>query len=644
MVGRKTRLGNFAKKPLSKPSRPEEVKLHSLTVVSQQGRERPIEREFPFDKFLNVPLIMNTLPALRREVLRRKTPNSIKQLKSFLRDLADYTSYYAEISGHEVTTLAEIDVAFSHAVLDFLELKARRVSRLRGLLAVLRAIGVEKKLLPVVPWEDSPPSPRQLLSPEVVKKALGKAKNDVRVIFRRMNEASALSKIGHDPRRASGGKLGDWQKPECRYWIMENVFKFEARLFDQLRFELGYNSELRGLENKPGAEYVDTDGTIRRHNGWLGHQRWQFPFAGDLAPFLVILMLRSSVNAAALSTIKVNKVWHVPCPIKLGSNRGEEFVYILCEKVRGRTKAGRPPKIVRFISEATHWAHPYMLLRFIEAWTKPLRREIYRRIAEFQSMAALTVQQSDELAALIEIKDDLFIYKTEQQISSFARDINSSKLGRAFTAALQRYGLPTNVRYLRDAGLAHTQRSGPSLLILRIIAQHSNVSTARIYARRAQLIARQEEMATACFDSSIELIRAKRYSKVNLRESLTRQGFNQIQVGNLVNNDNVTRFGNGCADPVHPPKQFAFGTEKGSPCRHQDCIDGCPNARWFRQSLPFLIQELQKMEEEFARAALESYLTSTLEVRIKRLKAFITRWPEDAYQKALATLARKAAA
>ena len=643
-MARKPRLGNFAKIDPSKPKGPQEVKLNSLTVVSQQGRGRSIEREFPFDKFARTPLIMNSLPALRREVLRRKTPNTLKQLKTFLRDFADYVSYYEGLAERKVATVADIDISFCHAAVDYFELKTRRVARLRATLTILRALGVDKKLLPIVPWEDSPAVPRKLLEPEVVRKAMGMAKNDVRVIFRRLREASTFSRIGHDPRRANGGKLGDWQKPECRYWIMENVFNFEARRFDQLRFELGYNSELRGLEKKPGAEYVDSDGCVKRHEGWLGHQRWKFPFAGDLAPFLVILMLRASVNAAALSTIRTNKKWYVPCPIKLGANRREDFMYILCDKVRGRRKQNKRPKVVRFISEATHWAHPFKLLKFIEAWTLPLRKEINRRITEFNSLPSLTVQQTDELATLIEIKDDLFIYKTEQQINSFARDLNAGKIGRALTATLKRYGLPTNIRYLRDVGLAHTQRGGTSLLILRIIAQHGNVSTSRLYARREQLIARQEKMVTACFDSSVELIRAKRFSKANLRESLTQQGFNQTQVENLISADNVTWFGNGCADPLNPPKPFAFGTEKGQPCRLQDCIDGCPNARWFRQSLPFLIEELGKLEHELTRAALESYLTSTLQVRIKRLKALIARWPKDAYDKALSTLARKAAA
>ncbi|WP_105436111.1 hypothetical protein [Neorhizobium tomejilense] len=643
-MARKTRLGNFSKINPTQPQGPQEVGLTSLTVVSQQGRGRSIEREFPFDRFVRTPLIMNSLPALRREVLRRKTPNSLKQLKGFLRDFADYVSYYEGLAERKVITVADVDISFCHAAVDYFELKPGRVARLRGTRALLTALGVDKKLLPIVPWEDSPTAPRKLLEPDVVKKATGMAKNDVRVIFRRLKEADTLSKIGHDPRRENGGRLRDWQKPECRYWIMENVFKFEARRFDQLRFELGYNSELRGLEKKPGAEYVDIDGCLKRHEGWLGHQRWRFPFAGDLAPFLVLLLLRASVNAAALSTIRTNKKWYVPCPIKLGANRHEDFVYILCDKVRGRRKPNKRPKVVRFISEATHWDHPFRLLKFIEAWTLPLRKEIIRRIAELNSLPSLTLQQSDELATLIEVKNDLFIFKTEQQISSFARDINSGKIGRALTATLKRYGLPTNIRYLRDVGLAHTQRSGTSLLILRIIAQHSNLSTSRLYARREQLIARQEKMTTACFDSSVELIRAKKFSKKNLRESLTRQGFNQVQVENLVSADNVTRFGNGCADPLNPPKHFAFGTEKGQPCRLQDCIDGCPNARWFRQSLPFLIEELGKLEHELAQAALESYLTSTLEVRIKRLKTLIARWPKDAYDKALNTLARKAAA
>ncbi|MGR9247052.1 hypothetical protein [Rhizobium leguminosarum] len=628
-MARKTRLGKFANTNAPKNVL-REVSTSSLTVVAQQGKNRPLERKLKFGEFSNVPLITNHIPEIRRAAARRKNPNSLKNLKSGMRDLASYTAYHSGLYGTEVAKASEVDISFTYSAVDFFEGQKGRVARLRNFNLILERLGVDKRLIPPVPWDNDPTAPRDILSDEVVRKALQLAKKDVRVIIRRLKECETLDATGHDPRRASGGKKGDWAKLECRYWIMENVFRFEARLFDQLRFELGLNSELRGLERKPGAEFVDLDGTIKRQEGWLGHLRWKFPFAVDIIPFFIIILLRASVNAAALAIVNVREPWAVPCPVRLGANRSEDFVYILCQKVRGRSKPTKRPKTIRFMSEATHWDHPYQLMKFFQNWTKPLRKEIYRQIAELTALDSITPAEEEELARLVEIKDDLFIYKTEQQISSIAEDINKGTLGRAMPAILKRYGLPSSVRFLRDVGLAHTQgTSGGNLLVLRIIANQSNISTAAAYARRKQLIAKSEEMSKASFDSSIKLIRTKNFSKDSLRRELTEQGFNDAQVDNLMNTANETRYGNRCANPTDPPKGFDYGTAPGEGCRHQDCIDGCPHARWFRQSLPTLIEQLWQMEQEHAQARLESRVLGTLETRIARVKSRISYWPQE---------------
>jgi len=631
----KTRLGNFAK--TNRPTATlQEVDTTSFTVVSQQGKNRPIERDFSLTEWVDVPLIMNHAPEIRRIIARRKTPNSLKKLHSTFGDLSAYSKYHESIFSTKIGRASEIDISFTYTAVDFFETKSDRVARLKSLNLILERLGVHPRIIPPVPWDSDPPQVRDVLPVEAIRKALRLAKSDVRVILRRLKECESLSKLGHDPRRGNGGKNGDWDKPECRYWIMENVFNFESRLFDELRFEKRLNSELRGLENRPGAEFVTPQGQIERHRGWLGHQRWKFPFASDMVPFVVIILLRASVNGGALAIVNVKEPWAVSCPVRVGANRTEEFVYILCQKVRGRSDGTKKPKTVRFISEATHWDHPFQLMTLVESWTKPLRNEIYRKIRELQLVKLRSPEQDSELGRLVEIKDDLFIYKTEQQISSFANDINKGSFGRAFTAALKRYGLPTNVRYLRDVGLAHTQStSGPNLLVLRIIANHSDISTARAYARRKQLIARQEEMAKASFDSSIELIRSNKFSKKNLRNMLTQQGFNSGQVDSLMNERNETRYGNRCADPLHPPKGFDFGTSQGESCRNQDCIDGCPHARWFRQSLPTLIAELAEMERQHRQARLENRLLSTIELRIARLKSRISYWPQKDIEEAM---------
>lgn len=623
-----TRLGKFINGTPSLPKHSTQLAKNAVTVVSQQGKERALERPLSFEKIEHSAILMSKISKLRIAGARRKTPNSIKRFKTQLQEFAAYTEYYERSFHRAITCVADIEFSFAEAAVNFYEFQPQRVTKLRSFNYILGVLGVSRKLIPPVPWDEEIPPPKSLIANETVKRAMKMARSEMRVILKRADETETLSQIGYDPRRASGAAFGSWKKPECRYWIMENVFNFEARLFDDWRFKHGLNSELRGLERNPGAEYVDDDGTIRRHEGWLGHLRWKLPFVSDMRPFLIAILLRATVNASALATIRVNKKWAVPCPVQLSQNRAVPYVYIICEKVRGRKNGKKRPKPIRFISGASQWSHPYQLLKFIEHWTLPLRKEILRQIGELAALKAPSVEQVDELNNLIEIKDDLFIYKTEQQITSFAKETNSGKFHRSLTATLKRYRLPTDIRMLRDVGLAHTQRNGTNLMLLQIVAQHSRNKTAALYARRQELEERRDKMSIACFDSSIELIRNKRFTKQNLREALTDQGFNSLQVENLLDPESRTRYGNGCAAPKDPPKGFAFGTIPGELCQQQDCLDGCPHARWFREALPTLIGELRLAEEEHKQAALESRLTSTVQARIRRLNSLIGRWPK----------------
>lgn len=634
-MAKRTRLGKFVKGTPSLPIDARKLEDHAISVVSQQGKERALERLLSFKGVEKCVLLMSNISKLRTAAVQRKTPNSVKRFRGQLREFAAYVAYYERSFQRPVNCVNDIDFSFIEAAIDFYEFQEGRVTKLTSFNYMLGALGVDRKLIPIVPWSAEIPPPKSLISEEIVKNAMKMARAEIQLIFKREKETETLGEVGFDPRRGTGAKLGSWKKPECRYWIMENVFRFEARLFDDLRFKFGLNAELRGLEKKPGAEYVADDGTVRRDEGWLGHLRWKLPFISDMRPFIIAILLRATVNASALATIRVNKKWAVPCPVQLSQNRAVPFVYILCEKVRGRKNGKARPKTIRFVSDADNWSHPYQLLKFIERWTLPLRKEILRQIGDLSSLRAPSPAQTEELKRLVEIKDDLFIYKTEQQITSFGQEMNSGGYHRSMIATLARYGLPTDLRMLRDVGLAHTQRNGPNLQLLRIIAQHGDRKTPELYARRKELDERKDKMAISCFDSSIALIKSKRFSKQNLREVLTEQGFNNPQVDNLLDADNRTRYGNGCASPTEPPKDFAFGTAPGASCQQQDCLDGCPYARWFREALPTLISELRLAEAEYRQSALESRITSTIQSRIRRLNSLISRWPKKDIDKAL---------
>ncbi|MFK4766730.1 hypothetical protein [Rhizobium sp. ZW T2_16] len=613
------------------PAMLREIKTSELSIVAQHGEKRTSERKFSFQPFEDVPLIMESTTQIWRDLLQSKTPLTLKAASSHLRDLSDYINYYHALTGSYVSSAKQIELIFCHLAVDFFEGKRGRVNRLRGFRRLMRSIGVDQKLLPIVPWDEQQPDARELIDPAIARKAMSAAKNEIRVIHRRLKEAATLSKTGHDPRRDSGGKLGDWQKPVCRYWIMENVFRFEIRNYDELRFERGLNSELRRLENQPAAEITKADGSVTRQTGWLGHLRWRYPFAGDIAPFFIAILLRGTINASTLASLVVSKPWHVPCPLNLGANASDEFVYILFNKTRGRQKAKKRPKVIRIISSKTNWSHPFQLLEFLKVLTQPLRSEIRRRIRELQGMSRLSEVDEAELSTLVEIKDDLFIFKTEQQITSLARMTNAGKMPKPIRDALERYGLPTDTRYLRDVGLANAAFSGSGidLLMMRLVAQHTNRSSAEIYARRQKLILKQEAMASSCFENSVALIRSRNFSSAALRAELTAQGFNGDETESLLSEDNTTRYGNGCATPTAPPEGFDDGNLHGSPCWSQNCIDGCPSARWFEASLPSIITELKRSEEQLANTPPDSHLLSTLPSRIKRLKTLVALWPAD---------------
>ena len=125
------------------------------------------------------------------------------------------------------------------------------------------------------------------------------------------------------------------------------------------------------------------------------------------------------------------------------------------------------------------------------------------------------------------------------------------------------------------------------------------------------------------FNHSINLIAADIFDVGSLRLLLEEQELTEQEIGHLLDHNMVARWGNRCADPYKPPKGFDRGTRAGQLCKEQNCIDGCPNARWFRDSRQVVKQLLAQYRAKMDEMPLTTVAASTLQSKIKRLQSIL---------------------
>lgn len=623
---------------------------HELTIVSTRGRGVTQTSLIDLSRFQGTNLITNHISGIRQQLLADSSRGTLKHCKQALARFQAYIRWYTESFGPAPSRAEEVNEHFCGQIVLWLAAAemgdADRSSAMRWMKRLLKAIGVSPALLPPNPFPDAAllAQARETLTSEQARQLMNRAKFEVSVVIRRTREAHRLAARGHDPRTRAGGKIGDWRRPENRAWVMKRLLKRRIETFNDLRFNHGMRGVLAQLEGQEAAEAVTPGGKVERLRGWNGHMRWFFPGISDVPAFVALLMLRTGWNLTTIASLRSRR-WLLPYPYRVGTVSEETHVYIVSHKTRGRKRKLSSSPEKKIPSSKRPWSYPYRILQFVDYWTAALRRELNRKMNALTAKPTLSKDERFEFEKLEAIKDDLFIYKTEQSISSLGWDVDREGRGAvALRSFFQRTGLPFTFRDLRDAPILFSyEQSGQNLFIAQVMAQHADRSTTALYLRRKRMIDQMSLNANRIFDGSLSLIRADEFSVETLRGRLAGQGFTPTQVDNLLDIGTTTRWGNRCADPEAPPPAFDHRDETTKACRTQDCIDGCPFARWFRESVDHVARQMVNAERVLATLGLESTEASSLESRIARCRTLLSQWPPEVGDRAVAA-AREAAA
>jgi hypothetical protein len=635
---------------IMRPQRDEPSLL--LSVTSTNGNGIVDVTALDLTPFASIGLVSNHAYEISTNLIGNARRGTLGGHRNHLHRLVRYAAWFSERHGRAPETAAEVELVFTHQFYSFLVEEPTNENSKYGAMnwfkRFMLAIGVEPTIMAPNPFQHGSKGETDAdlntLSYEQARQILNQAKYEIDVVRRRAREGHRLARLGRDPRKQAGGERGAWSLIANRAWVAKRLLKRKWMRSEELvRTHRGVAEQLRAHE---GPEIVSETGRAVRPRGVEAHNRWFYPDYHDLAPFVALMMLRTGWNMAVVAELQSRR-WFKRYPHRVGAATGETHVYIVSNKVRGRKTDLSKPKEFRAVSARRPHSHPYRVLKSLEYITAGLRVELHRRLAELRAKAALTTKERAELQKLDSIKGDLLLFRSAKDgISSWRLMSLSTKDSFALKAFLQRVFydrvndrpgvVPITASQMRDAPILFSyETSGQNLFIAQLVANHSDAETTTLYLRRMQTLRRMWRDLANVMDASMKLIERGDFSAAAVRQMLRDQGLTARQVDNVLDPANRSRFGNGCADPENPPPGFDRHANGGG-CRTQDCIDGCPYARWFNDSIDHLARELVKAERSFAVLGLESTDGSSLKSRIARCEALLERWPSDQREQAVA--------
>lgn len=606
--------------------------------------EKTLTRELDFEEFSECPLIYHNANLIREQFL---TKNITKRTIKSLRKIRDFIIFYQNKTSKTTTTPKDVTLEFCVEFILYCidQGKSSGAQEIRFCWRFLRAVGVPTDLIPPNPVTEPPPKLREELNETSARNFLNAAKRDAKVVIDRYHQAESMELQGRDPRRTAGAKHGSWGQLENRLWICREVLGLRVRSESDL-ITLGHRGIIRSMEDRPGAVVIDPRLGPTQQTGLLAHLRFFHPNIADLAPFIGLLMIRSNVNLQCVADCpSSSSKWAEPYNSSFSPDgEKERWVTIILPKLRGAQgyigkrkrvdgmrmgRVAKSPTKISFPSLKQPWSHPFQVLTFVEKLTRPLRVEVRHRIEEIADKSSITDAEKQELARLESIKDDMFLYRNRNLITSLKLATREFQLTPpALAEVFERYGLTDGVRQLRDAGLHFGFRtSGHSLLILHMLARHSSRGTAAAYARRQDFVRRSEELFVTIFDKSVALVRSSNYSLANLKEELRASGLEDWQITNVLDPGNRSRYGNRCGSPTSPPAPFDDGTPPGQLCRGQDCIDGCPLARFLPDALPYLVRQWNVTMQHLASVGIAAAFENSVKDRLQKLDLILSKYP-----------------
>lgn len=638
----------------SKTNQPECLAFPEPIAPHPYNTENARERALDFEEFKDCSLIYLNASEIHGEFLKGK---NLKKEKQKIRVVCEFIRYYEQKRNIKVISTKSISVSFC---VDYIVYCIKRFKsptiRIRFCWRLLRTIGVSSDIIPPNPTRQTVVDAREELDAQSARNFLNRAKQEARVIIDRFHQAKEMNARGSDPRRAAGARLGAWDQLENRLWVCRELLGLQARTESDL-MEVGHRNIIRSMEKRSGAMVIDPVRGAVQQTGLLAHFRFYHPSVADLAPFIALLLIRANVNLQTVADLQASSTWWKPYARAFShEEEPERWVSIILPKLRGaqggRRKrrdgmkvgkvAVKSPAMISIPSLKRPWSHPFQILTFIQEMTQPLRNEIKRRIDELTSKADCSERERRELDRLHFIKDDMLVYRSEQEVTSLKFVTREQQVTpRPLVEVFKRYGLTAGVKQLRDAGLQFGFRvSGNNLLILHLLARHSSRETAAAYARRREFFRRSEELLIAIFEKSVALVRSSSYSIANLRAALRSSGLEDWQITNILNPNNRSRYGNRCGGPNSPPEPFNKGTPPGQLCRSQDCIDGCPLARFLPDALTFLVRIWSSIKQQLSDVGIAAAFDNSLQHRLQRLERILDKYPRQdvfAEKKKLAT-------
>ena len=596
----------------------------STVVVPLARKRRPIPARvlLGFDpaEFEACPIITNHVAAIHRKFFAGCMPATKGKNRSLLLWFASVVEAYSRVTGRIVDRPQKIDSDFASFVYLHIQKENRRSAKTSLVNRLIDCLGVSKEFhLPNLWQSDVSDDIKEALDDQTIRQLLKQAKSEAREIIRRADEA-ARHNYGCDPRIAGGGR---WGILANRLWAIKNILELRVMTWGETNRE--FPTICKALQRNLGAVSIAADGKLERKTGLVAHLRYFYPGGRDLAPFIVLLMLRTSFNLSTVARLKHGQ-WQRTYPFAPPAGSKNGVCYVEGPKSRGKQNRHDPDKIVRAISLMRPWSHPYKILKFVERLTKESRREIKRQIKLLKGLPSLDEKQRILLKEYQSIKDHIFLYHVDGRFHSLWNERGNTP--GFLMEAMTSYGAPSSVRLLRDAGLTFALAApGGNTAILQLLASHDQRIIA--YERRKQTLAAAERAMKAIFEQSLVLIRKGRFSIGEIKRGLKVQGFSVSQIENLIDPDITSIWGNGCADPTAPPPDFSEGTKPGNVCSGQRCIDGCPWARWFPPSIPFIKRLHKEREDELAELGLEATLGSSHDHRLAGLTQLLRSWPPE---------------
>lgn len=631
----RSRIGNFsnAVQRHMDPAPSENDNIIPIIPLSKGERDSLAWRSKVQDASASVYILENNFEVIWASLFETNHSTRKANLQN-LRISVQYFIFLKDQLGFEPRRIDELNIALTSLFISFLNNQKQQYQKMKLFIRLLKVLGVSHNEIPHNPYKDQRVNDGVLYDEPVVRHAVKVLKEEYSVLIGRMNKLDVALKAINDMQPPDVHQIENWSRPQTGLLVSTKIIGINLHSWDDLNASNAipnFRNLMRGLTKCPGAPFVTDSGKVDHEIGWSGQVRWFHPFADDIAPLVVLAMIRTGVNYSAIATVKSGQEnWCEPYPFNTGGGIDEQYVYMLFRKSRGvAPEDDIEGANIRIPSSMRPYSHCFRIFAFVEKLTAPLRANVHAEISRLEAKRPKSAAEVHQLEKFKRIKDDLFIYRTKTTgVTSLAEhSVTSAPL--AVRKCLQRCGLQTNIRHLRPLRLNFAySASGNNIYVAQLLASHRDPNTTRIYNRRKATLSRVYEQFEDVFALSVSLIRSSKYTYENLKLILESQGLLGLRLDNLMKPDFRSKWGNNCSTPFDPPPAFSSSPSQGQMCSGLNCIDGCPSARWFYDARSIVERQYASLCARRAATGLLSLEGSSLPSQIERCETILASWAD----------------